>query len=171
MKYGELNLGQIEAIVNKLGGMDGVQHFLAGHTEVKLIENLINLDADPFIPEGLTVEKHQKGGIFKWNPKEVELFLFNQQKKGTIEGNKLRKELKGKSVFNANLLDYLLEHPHLIPEGWKQDEHMFWGTIYRGSSGNLCVRGLYWFGGRWDWRFIWLGLGWSVRSPAALRAS
>jgi len=29
MKYGELNLGQIEAIVNKLGGMDGVQRFLS----------------------------------------------------------------------------------------------------------------------------------------------
>jgi len=29
MKYGELNLGQIEAMVNKLGGIDGVQRFLA----------------------------------------------------------------------------------------------------------------------------------------------
>ncbi len=34
MKYSELNLGQIEAIVNKLGGMDGVQRFLAGTSEV-----------------------------------------------------------------------------------------------------------------------------------------
>ena len=30
MKYNELNLGQIEALVNKLGGMDGVQRFLSG---------------------------------------------------------------------------------------------------------------------------------------------
>jgi hypothetical protein len=30
MKYGELTLGQIEAIVNKLGGMDGAQRFLRG---------------------------------------------------------------------------------------------------------------------------------------------
>ncbi len=30
MKYGELNLGQIEAVVNKLGGMDGVSKFLRG---------------------------------------------------------------------------------------------------------------------------------------------
>jgi hypothetical protein len=29
MKYGELNLGQIEAVVNKLGGMDGVNRLLA----------------------------------------------------------------------------------------------------------------------------------------------
>ncbi len=30
MKYGELTLGQIEAIVNKLGGMDGVRRLLSG---------------------------------------------------------------------------------------------------------------------------------------------
>lgn len=34
MKYNELNLGQIEAIVNKLGGMNGVEQLLAGHTAV-----------------------------------------------------------------------------------------------------------------------------------------
>lgn len=30
MKYGELTLGQIEAVVNKFGGMDGVRRFLSG---------------------------------------------------------------------------------------------------------------------------------------------
>lgn len=30
MKYGDLNLGQIEAVVNKLGGMDGLSKFLRG---------------------------------------------------------------------------------------------------------------------------------------------
>lgn len=35
MKYGELNLGQVEAIVNKLGGMDGVRRFLSGELVVK----------------------------------------------------------------------------------------------------------------------------------------
>lgn len=34
MKYSELNLGQVEAIVNKLGGMDGVQRFLRGEITV-----------------------------------------------------------------------------------------------------------------------------------------
>ncbi|MCX6760056.1 MAG: hypothetical protein NTW46_01795, partial [Candidatus Nealsonbacteria bacterium] len=35
MKYGELNLGQVEAIVNKLGGMEGVQRFLRGELTLK----------------------------------------------------------------------------------------------------------------------------------------
>lgn len=30
MKYGQLTMGQIEAVVNKLGGMEGVQRLLAG---------------------------------------------------------------------------------------------------------------------------------------------
>src|SRR3989338_3685971 len=49
MKYGELNLGQIEASVNKLGGMDGALRFLSGETAVK--------DADFFRETGeLTIQ-------------------------------------------------------------------------------------------------------------------
>ena len=36
MKYGELTLGQTEAIVNKLGGMEGVQRFLSGELVVQM---------------------------------------------------------------------------------------------------------------------------------------
>ena len=36
MKYGELTLGQVEALVNKLGGMEGVQRFLSGELIVSL---------------------------------------------------------------------------------------------------------------------------------------
>jgi hypothetical protein len=35
MEYGELNLDQVEAIVNKLGGMEGVQRFLSGEMTIK----------------------------------------------------------------------------------------------------------------------------------------
>lgn len=38
MKYGELTLGKVEAIVNKLGGMEGVQRFLSGQTEVTAVK-------------------------------------------------------------------------------------------------------------------------------------
>ena len=34
MKYGELTLGHVEAVVNKLGGMEGVQKFLSGELTV-----------------------------------------------------------------------------------------------------------------------------------------
>ncbi|MFZ2832027.1 MAG: hypothetical protein WAZ40_02645 [Minisyncoccia bacterium] len=38
IKYPRLDLGQIEAIVNKLGGMEGVQRFLSGEMVIKASE-------------------------------------------------------------------------------------------------------------------------------------
>ena len=143
-----------------------------GYAEVKILEYLINCDADPFVPEGLQVEEHTKGGQFKWNSTEVEPFLSELQRDGKISGgHDLRKELAGKSVLNANVLDYLLVHKHLIPEEWKDKAVFFWGTIYRYSDGNLYVRYLCWSGGRWHWSCRWLGRGWDADYPAALRAS
>ena len=171
MKYGELNLGQIEAIVNKLGGMEGVQRFLSGHADVYCKEHIIDCDVAPFVPDGWKVEEHQKGGQLSFNAPQIELHLPVAQKNGTIEGNKLRKELAGKPVLNANVLDYLLAHPELIPEDWKGKYVFFWGTVYRDSDGNLCVRFLYWIVGRWSWGNGWLDDGWYGDYPAALHAS
>jgi hypothetical protein len=155
-----------------------VRQVLLGRAEVKILEHVIDCDADPFLPKNLKVDEHQKGGQFKFDASLVEFYLSEpQRKERTIEGNKLRKELATKVVLNANVLDYLLAHPHLIPESWKQDEKgrtryiFFWGTIYRNSGGDLCMRCLYWNDGRWDWGNYWLDYGWVVQYPAALRAS
>jgi len=43
MKYGELNLGQVEAIVNKLGGMEGVRRFLSGELVVQELERQLKI--------------------------------------------------------------------------------------------------------------------------------
>lgn len=172
MKYPDITLGRVEAVWNKLGGEEGVQRFLAGHCEVIVKEHIINCDADPFVPNGWKVEEHRKGGRFKWDASQVALYLSKGQRDGkVIEGNKLRKELADKPVYNATVLDYLLANPDLIPEEWKGKYVFFWGTIYRGSGGDLCVRYLYWYGGRWGWGDGWLGSGWDDFSPAAVPAS
>ena len=57
---------------------------------------IIDLDIEPFIPDGWKVEEHQKGGSFKWDASHVSLHLSDKQKNGKwleLEGNKLRKEL------------------------------------------------------------------------------
>lgn len=134
----------------------------------------IDCDAEPFVPNGWEVEEHQKGGRLLWDALAQAdcLYLSAAQKNGdSIEGNKLRKELAGKPVLSANVLDYLLANQHLIPEEWKDKAVFFWGTVYRGSGGGLYVRYLYWDGDRWDWNYHWLGLVWYVNYPAALRAS
>lgn len=148
-----------------------VRQVVDGYAEIKPIERLIDCDADPYLPSDRSVEEHRKGGQWKWNPAKVKLWLVKEQQKGAVEGNKLREELKNKPVLNANVLDYLLKNPHLIPEEWKSKFVFFWGTIYRGRGGDLYVRYLYWRGAWWDWHYRWLGDVWGTGCPAALRAS
>jgi hypothetical protein len=173
-------------LLDRLGvGRDDLKRFRKSSSRVKaevaqLIKGkamngiIIDCDAQPFTPDGWSVEEHQKGGTFTWD-KETQkdaLYLSKGQQGGKyIEGNKLRKEMAGKPVLNANVLDYLLKNPHLIPEEWKGKYVFFWGTVYRHRVGDLCVRCLYWDGGRWRWSSYWLDLDWSGYRPAALRAS
>lgn len=159
---------------------------LLGRAEIKAIEYAVDFSADPFMPDGWSVEEHQKGKVAKLerkgddlylDGKKIEFWLSSEQKRGVITGNILRAKLKGKPVLNANLLDHLLKNPHLIPEAWKKDENgntryiFFWGTIYRGADGNLCVRFLDWFGDGWDWVYLWLAYDFNDRLPAAVSAS
>jgi hypothetical protein len=144
---------------------------LRGTHEIKGIEHVVDCDAAPFIPSGWKVEEHQKGGNITFDASKVELYLSKKQKNGSIEGNKLREELKGKKVLNANVLDYLLANPKAIPEEWKGKAVFFWGTIYRDSGDNLCVRYLCWNDGQWDWSDHWLSYDFHGVDPAALSAS
>lgn len=143
-----------------------------GHAEIVTPDHIIDCDANPHVPDGWSVEEHHKGGAFKWNAEGVRLYLDKGQENGEwIEGNKLRKALDKQPVLTANVLDYLLAKPHLIPEEWKGKAVFFWGTIYRSRVGNLYVRYLFWDGGRWRSNFNWLVGGWDGNYPAAVGAS
>lgn len=157
MKYNKLTLGQIEAVLNRLGGIEGARAFLSGKTEVVAIKtHIIDCDSNPYIPGGFEIAKHIKGGQLNWNSDEVELWLCDKQKEQGIGGSSLYELLKDKSVLNACVLDHLLANPQLIPEEWKDETVFFWGTIYRESSGgNLYVRFLYYHGGEWKSRKLW----------------
>lgn len=151
---------------------------LLGHASIQVIEHIIDCDAEPFVPDGWKVEEHRKGGAFKFDASQVQFYLdLGQQDGNYIEGNKLREALEGKPVLNANVLDYLLKNPQLIPNDWKKDEKgntryiFFWGTIYRDLGGDLCVRCLFWSDGRWRWDAHWLDDDWLGGNPAAVRAS
>ena len=145
---------------------------LLGGAVITVPENLVDLNADPFVPSDLKVEEHTKAGQFKWDASKVTLFLSEPQKRGrAIGGNKLRKTLKGQNAYNVNLLDYLLKNPHLIPEEWKGKYVFFWGTIYRCRDGNLYVRYGYSFDGVYRSHYRWLDHDWDDNYPAAVLAS
>jgi hypothetical protein len=145
--------------------------YVRGSAEFKAIAHMIDCDADPFIPDGLTVEEHRKGGLLDLAKTKIALYLTKGQKKGRVVGNDLRKELAGQPVLNANVLDYYLANQHLIPEEWKGKAVFFWGTIYRDRVGHLYVRFLYWSGVGWRWHHYWFGFDWRDDNPAAVRAS
>ncbi len=136
---------------------------------------LIDCDAAPYIPNGWSVESHTKGGQIEFDPSKITLYFSKRQKNGkTIVGHDLRKELKGKPVLNACVLDHLLANTHLIPDSWKKNEkgetlyHFFWDTVYRDSNGSLCVRSLYWRGDGWNWDYGWLDDEFDGQNPAIL---
>ncbi len=173
--------GWTPADVKKLSAGDMLAQVLPivrGLGKVEIVRHIIDCDADPFTPEGWKVEEHRKGGQLEWDPTKLQLHLSpNQMGDKVIEGNKLRTELSGKGMLNANLLDYLFAHPNLISEDWKVDGEgrtryiFFWGTIYRHADGSLCVRCLCFDDGRWHWNYYWLDNDFHGDDPAARLAS
>lgn len=129
---------------------------------------IIDCDVAPFCPEGWEVVEHRQGGRFEWDPAKIGLYLAEKQKKGTIQGHRLRKILADRPVLNANILDYLLGKPHLTPKKWEGEDVFFWGTIYRRFGDGLYVRCLHRAGKRWISDNDWLGSCWSGRDPAAV---
>jgi len=176
----------IKILCEQKGLLAQIKGTLRGIYEIKPVEHAVDLGADPYLPDGWKVEEHQKGKVAKLerkgddlyiDGKKIDFYLSKKQKGGSIGGNDLRKELVSKPVLNANVGDYLLKNPQLIPESWKKDENgnsryiFFWGTVYRNSDGRLCVRYLGWDGSSWVWSFLWLDRGWRSFNPAAVSAS
>jgi len=121
-------------------------------SEINIIEHVIDCDAVPFVPEDLLLESHKKSGSFKFDIADISRYLSFKPKKGDYnKEGKLRKELDSVLVLNANVLEYLLEHPEIIPEKWKGRMIPFWGTIYRYPSGGYCVLYLLWTGCGWSY--------------------
>ncbi len=139
------------------------------------IQNFIDCDADPIVfPGWLSLEQHRKGGMLKWNIAKFMLHIVKEQESSRhkyIVGDYLREKLYEMAVMNANVLDYLLANPHLIPEEWKIRRVFFWGTIYRDEKGSLFVRYLFWRKGEWRWYAKWLGDHWGELDPAAILVS
>ena len=139
---------------------------------------VIDLDADASTFGRLTVKEHKKGGLFKWNPAQVQFYLSGRQIYGKrIDGNEIYKEVKDKPIFNANLMDYLLDNQHLIPEEWKLDKQgrtryiCFWGTIYRNSDDLMFVRYIYWHEVTWVWSYYELSGNRGLQDYVAMHVS
>lgn len=169
-----------------------VREVLEGRAEICRVERLvvgdaagavatpyiINCDAKPFEPSGLTVAPEvdqlpcRVQGQLILDPTKIRLHLSPNQQDGLcIKGDKLKMELANKSVLPANVLDFYLTNSHLIPKELKGKASFFWGTLYRNSSDCLCVRYLYCHVSKWSSSYRRLAYDLFDVNPAVLRAS
>jgi len=137
-----------------------------------------DLTLEPIACRGWLIEDHQKAvdgiNVIVWDRARVELYVDDAQKNGNVDGFMLRKSLRDKPILNANVLDFLLRNPQLIPEDWKKSEHgkprriYFFGTIYCRPNDDLYVRYLCWNDEKWGWGVHWLGVNRQDSDPVAL---
>lgn len=138
---------------------------------------ILDFDTDPHIPEGWSIHPEDQiasrlTGRWELDVSKIGLHLDAGQKDGkATKGHGLKPRLEGQPVFPAHVLDHWIAHPDTIPEALKGKLLFFWGTIYRGSDGDLCVRCLDWDGGRWRWDYRWLDSRWLGHVPCAVSAS
>gem|GEM_PF-1483399 len=130
-------------------------------------EHIIDCDAAPSLPKGLTLEYHKKGGKLLWNPKDFKLRFHPEQENGVVGGYTLREWLKNEPIYNANVLDYWLAHPYIIPLECKGKWTYFWNTIFSDPDGTLYVRYLDWVDDQPISGYCLLDYGFSTNSPAA----
>lgn len=195
MKYGELNLGQIEALVNKLGGMDGVASLLADEMvvtrkEIKVTPPEPEVELDPIIrvdrsirpsyPDWMKEVMHpelESVGPAEYDISAIEQWLHDGQKDGKyIEGNKIYNHLKKTDTLKTCLGLRDLEEIQkkgiaFFRKHFKGKAVFGWASVVRDRDGDLIVPCLYECGGRVVLDWLWTDHAWYDYRPALRFAS
>lgn len=93
MKYGNVSLGQVEAVWNKLGGEEGVKKFLRGQLEV--VGRNIEFTVESYkvsVDETQTAEEAFEAGKFDWENDEIANITSKNFPK-IKNGQKIEKEI------------------------------------------------------------------------------
>ena len=161
--------------------LKGIQDLIEGNFDPapRPSGRVLDFDKRPYIPDNWRIKSEDQlpnrvTGRVEFDPENMALYLDPAQKDDVVMGDKLRPKLANltQRVYGARALDSLLADTARIPESWKKVGYIFfWGTIYRDSVGLLCVRYLFWEGGRWGWYYRWLGREFDARNLAAVSAS
>ncbi len=125
-------------------------------SEIVPKEYVIDCDAEPRVPNNLTLVEHRSLGQLVWNPTQVKLMQSaKQQADQFVTGFKLAELMSRRLALNANVLDFLLDHPYLIPRVWQGKRIYFWGTVYNEQNGQ-CVRCLVYINDEWTDDYFWI---------------
>jgi len=173
MKYGELNLGQIEAMVNKLGGMEGVQRFLADKLEV--VEKNSSPASEIFrltVDYGQSLEQMIAAGRYDWKNDGITAKRFPVTGEGrvkfearyfhfdrSISSKDAVEEIKKADTENQWMpakIEHVLAHGAIFPEEQRKYPIIGLGSVAEVNS-DRRVPYLYRSGSDRD-----LSLGWWV---------
>jgi hypothetical protein len=110
MKYNELTLGKIEAIVNKLGGIEGVEGFLRGTVEI-VVKKI--LDFIGTTTTSATTEKFVAKEKFVKDSKEVKFFgIWNNFTELFLAGHgKIEDPIGSQELRYGNLTKNSVDRP------------------------------------------------------------
>jgi hypothetical protein len=145
----------------------------------RTVGHTIDCDAKPFEPNGFWVVAPEEQmpnrvrGQFVFDPTKVRLYLLPSPPDVATDVIMRETEFMKEFVLPANVLDFYLANPHVIPEKWKDTEVYFFGTIYGASnSDKRCVRYLYFArDNEWTSHHRWFDHNLYGKSSAAVRAS
>jgi hypothetical protein len=90
---------------------------------------------------------HKLGEKILWDPKNFKLRIHPKRPEN-ITFSEMLDWVKKEPIMNANVLDYWLLHPEMVPEECKGENVsvFFWGTVYLDTFGGLFVRCYDWNG-------------------------
>ena len=193
IKYSELNLGQIEAAVNKLGGMDGLKRFLADEPVVaerqpkfapkadSPFDTIIRVDRSvrPVYPEWVKKVMHPElegTGPAEYDLAKVEQWFHNEQKKGVVVGDRIYEHLKRNNMLDSclglrDLEEIQKKGVTFFPNAVKSHVVFGWKSVVLGHGGNLNVPCLVALGSRVVLDWYWLTDDWTGNRPAHRFAS
>lgn len=169
MKYGELTLGQIEAIVNKLGGMDGVRRFLSGEIVVSSIASIFTILVDysqslaqmissgkyDWVNSDITEEHFPTGKAGGKAEFHLELLHFNK----VMFSDQVLTEMKKRSLRPATLSE-LLAFGEKYPEEQRKYPIVALGSVWRHWGGRRRVPFLCSYADGRGLGLRWFGYGW-----------
>ena len=174
MKYNTLNLGQIEALVNKLGGMEGVQKFLSGELIVASPTKASDLGTTlPLIMDCTRSLKEMiKAGRYNWTNSDIKDKNFPITEKGVFNTEAVlvhyNKVMKTEDILrdmeSKGLVQGKIEHLLAVGEKYPNLQRDFpivaLGSSWQDPVGDRVVPYLRGYGGRRYLYLNWIGVDW-----------
>lgn len=167
-KFNDVTIGQVEACINRMGGMENFSRFIAGQGKI-VFGQIISINRGRFNPtkffdrdwsviEEETDERSVVLSELDLTKVEFDTMLLDGEK--YVNGEEKLKRLKkdGRIRLDADIFFTLWKNQHHIPESWKETINgnirliFFDGTVFRGWDGGHYVLSFSWHREKWNWQ-------------------